>query len=169
MVLDEAQHEAPEKAPEAAPMVSEPVPAAEPEPAQAAPEPVAVVVAPVAVPTVVKASAARRTEDLLLGKLSYLEEGEEFRAEALRVSKALRKYRWNTEPPYVIGAMFDDLISIQSQTGMIKAEAIEGIRALGYSFVAIEAPAGVVTAWFRKDGDQGEKADEPLELDHPRA
>jgi hypothetical protein len=104
-------------------------------------------------------------EEVLLGKLSYIQPGDGYREESARVSKVLRKYRWNTEPPYVIGAMFDELMSIQSQTGMIKASAIEAVSKLGYDFVAIEAPAGVVTAWFRKKSDaQAGQGDEPLEF-----
>lgn len=90
------------------------------------------------------------TEEALLGKLSFIQPGEEYRVESIRVSKVLRKFRWNTELPYVIGAMFDDLLSIQSQSGNVKGPLIEAISNAGYTFVAVEAPSGAVTAWFRK-------------------
>jgi hypothetical protein len=112
-------------------------------------------------PAVSQAEAA--SEEVLLGKLSYIQPGDEYQKEGVRISKLLRKFRWNTEPPYVIGAMFDNLVSVQSQTGMIKASAIEAITKLGYTFVAIEAPSGTVTAWFRKQGEADEP-DEPLEF-----
>ncbi|MDG7023191.1 MAG: hypothetical protein JRN45_01575 [Nitrososphaerota archaeon] len=98
-------------------------------------------------------------EDVLLGKRSYVQEGEEFAQECVRVSKVLKKFRWNTEPPYVIGAMFDDLMCVQSQNGMIKSSLVEEVKKLGYAFVAIEAPGGIVSAWFKKS-----EADEQTEV-----
>ena len=107
-------------------------------------------------------------EEVLLGKLSYVQPGAEYRDASVRISKVLRKYRWNTEPPYVIGAMFDDLMSIQSQTGMIRASAIQAVAELGYEFIAIEAPSGVMTAWFKKkDGGERIPDDGPLEFTPP--
>lgn len=97
--------------------------------------------------------SSSHSDEVLLGKLSYVQPGEGYRLESVRISRVLRKFRWNTEPPYVVGAMFDNLMSVQSQTGMIKASVIEAVAALGYTFVAIEAPAGAVTAWFRKNTD----------------
>ena len=91
-------------------------------------------------------------DGVLLGKRSYVQEGDEYKRESVRISKVLRKFRWNTEPPYVLGAVFDDLICVQSQTGMIESLLIEQVKKLGYTFVAVEAPGGIVGAWFRKDG-----------------
>ena len=104
-------------------------------------------------------------EGVLLGKRGYIQEGDAYAQESIRVSKALRKFRWNTEPPYVIGAMFDDLMCVQAQTGMIKSSLIEEVKKLGYTFVAIEAPGGTVTAWFKKNGPEGEQ--EVLEFHAP--
>jgi hypothetical protein len=107
-------------------------------------------------------------EEVLLGKLSYVQPGDEYRDASVRVSRVLRKYRWNTEPPYVIGAIFDDLMSIQSQTGMFRASAIRSVAELGYEFIAVESPSGVVTAWFKKRNGAGcASDDEPLEFTPP--
>lgn len=94
------------------------------------------------------------SEEPLLGKLSYVQPGDEYALECLRVSRVLRKFRWNTELPYVIGAMFDDLLSVQSQTGSVKGELIEAVEEIGYTFVAIESPSGIVTAWFRRKDEE---------------
>ena len=111
--------------------------------------------------------AAARTqpvpEDVLLGKRSYIQEGDDYAQECVRVSKVLRKFRWNTEPPYVIGAVFDDQVSVQSQNGTIKGSLLEEVKKLGYTFVAIEAPGGIVSAWFKKD-EAGGQADGTFEL-----
>ena len=103
-------------------------------------------------------TSSSESDEVLLGKLSYVQPGEQYRQESVRISNALRRFRWNIEPPYVIGAMFDNLLSVQGQTGIIKSSVIDAVTDLGYAFVAIEAPAGVVTAWFRKNGSA--KADE---------
>ncbi|MDE1854157.1 MAG: hypothetical protein KGI38_10510 [Thaumarchaeota archaeon] len=99
------------------------------------------------------------SDEVLLGKLSYVQEGEEYRLESVRVSRTLRKFRWSIEPPYVIGAMFDNLMSVQSQTGMIKSPVIEAVSKLGYTFIAVESPGGSVTAWFRKDSNTSEQSE----------
>src|SRR2546422_11494283 len=97
---------------------------------------------------------------LLLGKFSQIEEGEEYSQEALRISKALGQFRWNIEPPYVIGALFDDIVSIQAQAGSIPKDFLEKVEELGYRFIAVDAPNGCVTAWFKKvregDAESGE-------------
>ena len=97
---------------------------------------------------------------LLLGKFSQIEEGEEYSQEALKISKALGQFRWNIEPPYVIGALFDDIVSIQGQAGSITKDALEKVEELGYRFIAVDAPNGCVTAWFKKvregDAESGE-------------
>ena len=154
---------APEEAPaQVEPLVAEPEPGEveEPEPAVVeAPEPEVpeVKVPEIVVPEVTappqEAPAPRPAapvEEVLLGKRSYVQEGEEHARECARVSKVLKKFRWNTEPPYVIGAVFDDLVCVQSQTGKVESSLIEEVQKLGYTFAAIEAPAGIVSAWFKK-------------------
>ncbi len=91
---------------------------------------------------------------LLLGKFSFVKEGERYRKEALRISNVLKTFRWNVQPPYVIGALFDDNLSIQSSTGVVSREVIMGVEQLGYYFVAVESPKGVMTAWFKNEGVQ---------------
>ena len=103
-------------------------------------------------------SAPEPPGEVLLGKLSYIQPGEGYLAEGIRVSKVLRKFRWNTEPPYVIGALFDDLVSVQSQTGRMEAGVVAAVSGLGYTFVGFEAPSGVVTAWFRRNDPQDSPA-----------
>jgi hypothetical protein len=115
-------------------------------------------------PVVVKQAPQGPTDEILLGKLSYIPEGEEYRLEGIRVSKALKKFRWNVEPPYVIGAMIDDLVSVQSLVGMVKSSLIKEIEKLGYTFVAVEAPAGSVTVWFRKNGDSPDVSSDDVAL-----
>ena len=99
-------------------------------------------------------SAPEPSGEVLLGKLSYIQPGEGYLSEGVRVSRILRKFRWNTEPPYVIGALFDDLVSVQSQTGRMEAGVVAAVSGLGYTFVGFEAPSGVVTAWFRRNDPQ---------------
>ena len=100
------------------------------------------------------------TGPLLLGKSSQIQEGEEYSQEALKISKALGQFRWNIEPPYVIGALFDDIVSIQAQAGSITKDVLEKVEELGYRFIAVDAPNGCVTAWFKKvregDAESGE-------------
>ncbi len=107
---------------------------------------------------VLSSSVSAKTEEvtpsLLLSNFSFLKEGENYRTEAIRVSNVLRTFRWKVQPPYVIGALFDDNLSIQSSTGVVSREVIMGIEQLGYYFVAAESPKGVMTAWFKKEGVQ---------------
>lgn len=97
-----------------------------------------------------KAEKQKPTEPLLTGRFSFIAEGAEYAKEAAKVSKVLREFRWNIEPPYVIAALFDDILSVESQIGTMSAGVIEMISELGYRFVAIEAPKGKLTAYFRK-------------------
>jgi hypothetical protein len=90
---------------------------------------------------------------LLLGKLSFIKEGEKHRVEAIRVSTALSELRWRIQPPYVIGALFDDILGVQSNTGAIGSDLISKLKELSYGFVAVEVPNGTVTAWFRKGSE----------------
>jgi hypothetical protein len=115
----------------------------------------------------VKSGARPLPEVVLLGKRSYIQEGEEYSQESVRISKVLRKFRWNIEPPYVIGAIFDDLMCIQSQSGTIKNSLIEEVEKSGYTFVAIEAPGGCLTAWFRRKAPEVQPDGETLELSQP--
>ena len=101
------------------------------------------------------------TGPLLLGKSSHIQEGETYSQEALRVSKALGQFRWNIEPPYVIGALFDDIVSIQALAGSITKDVLEKVEELGYRFIAIDSPNGCVTAWFKKVGAGDTESGEP--------
>ncbi len=89
-------------------------------------------------------------ESLLLAMSSYIEEGDEKRSEALKVSRVLKEFRWNVEPPYVIGIMIDDNLSIETNVGVISRNVLNRIEQLGYAFVAINAPQGSPVAWFKK-------------------
>jgi hypothetical protein len=95
-------------------------------------------------------SSSSRSDEVPLGKTSPMLIGEAYKLESDKISKALKTFQWNAESPYIIGAILDDLVSVQSQTGMMKSSVIDAIVNLGYTFVAIEAPEGRVTAWFRK-------------------
>jgi len=98
------------------------------------------------------------SKDLLLAKSVYIKEGEDNQLEGVRVSRALAKFRWKLEPTYVIGAMFDNLLGVQSQSTTIEAGLLEAITDLGYSFIGFEAPNGHLTAWFRKNVKQRRRA-----------
>ena len=88
---------------------------------------------------------------VLLSKYSFVKEGERYAREAIRISQALRDLRWKIEPPYVISALFDDNLGIESNTGSIGRELLSKIEEIGYKFVAMESPKGVLTAWFKKE------------------
>ena len=90
-------------------------------------------------------------EPLLLARSSYIEESDEKRRDALKVSRALKEFRWNVEPPYVIGVMIDDNLSVETNIGVISSSMVEKVEKLGYKFVAINAPQGSPVAWFKKD------------------
>jgi hypothetical protein len=87
--------------------------------------------------------------DLLLSSSAYIKEGERYQLEAIRISRVLAKFRWKVEPPYVIGEIFDNLLSIESKGDRVEASLIGAMTELGYAFVAFEAPDGRLTAWFR--------------------
>src|SRR5207247_3908645 len=89
------------------------------------------------------------TGPLLLGKSSHVQEGEEYNEEALRISKALGQFRWNIEQPYVIGALFDDIVSIQAQAGSINKDALEKVEELLYRLIAVDTPNDCLTASFK--------------------
>ncbi len=93
---------------------------------------------------------------LLLAETSYIQENEENRNEATRISKVLMEFRWNIAPPYGINVLFDDNMSIQSNTGVISAGLVKRIEDIGYKFVALEASHGSPTAWFKKNGKDDE-------------
>ncbi|MDG6995895.1 MAG: hypothetical protein JRN52_08230, partial [Nitrososphaerota archaeon] len=82
---------------------------------------------------------------VLLSKFSFVKEGERYARESIRVSQALMELRWKIEPPYVISALFDDNLGIESSTGSIARELLSKMEEIGYRFVAMEAPKGVPT------------------------
>jgi len=86
----------------------------------------------------------------LLAGTSYVQEGDRYRQESVLVSNALREFVGDGKTPYVIGSLFDELLSVRSQTGGINARVIEAVARLGYGFVAVEASGGIVTAWFKR-------------------
>jgi len=92
----------------------------------------------------------RREEPLLLAKSSYIQEGEENRKEAVRISKILRAFRWNVEPAYMIGVIFDGNVSIETSTGVISGTLVKQIEDLGYYLVAVNVSKESPTAWFKK-------------------
>jgi len=89
-------------------------------------------------------------EPLLLARSSYIGESDEKRMDALRVSRALKEFKWNVEPPYVIGVMVDDNLSVETNIGVISTAMVARVEKLGYKFVAVNAPQGSPVAWFKK-------------------
>jgi len=106
-----------------------------------------------------------KEEHLFLAKFSYIQEGGEFREEARRVSSVLREFRWNVKPPYVISVITDDILAIKSQTGVISSRLVQRMESLGYNFVALEAPDGTPTVWFKRGSTgTGQKASQLEDL-----
>lgn len=137
----------------------------EPRPAETQTRAVSEVVADIPAPTeeatekvsVVRVTTAQEEEVveeepcILLSKFSFVKEGEKYARESIRVSQALSEFRWKIEPPYVISALFDENLGIESNTGSIGRDLLSKIEELGYRFVAMESPKGIPTAWFRKE------------------
>ncbi len=95
-------------------------------------------------------SQSRKQEPLLLAKSSYIQEGEENRKEAIRISRVLRAFRWNIEPAYMIGVIFDGNVSIETSTGVISGTLVKRIEGLGYYLVAVNTSKERPIAWFKK-------------------
>ncbi len=135
------------------------MPMAEKEPEEVAQPPATEVVVEASTPPVVREQTpeaprnpptARKDEPLLLAKSSYIQEGEENRKEAIRISKVLRAFRWNIEPAYVIGVVFDGNVSIESNMGVISGTLVKKIESLGYYLVAVNVNKERPIAWFKK-------------------
>jgi hypothetical protein len=101
-------------------------------------------------------------EPLLLARSSYIGDSDEKRIDALRVSRALKEFRWNVEPPYVIGVMVDDNLSVETNIGVISSSMVERVEKLGYKFVAVNAPQGSPVAWFKREAEQALEGSFPV-------
>lgn len=142
---------------------------AEPEPAQQAALPVQVEesLPSVAAPP----SESEPPQPLLLARSSYIGDSGEKRAEAARVSRVLEEFRWNVEPPYVIGVMLNNNLSIETNIGVISSSMVEKVQGLGYRLVAVNAPQGSPVAWFKREAaDRGGaplgEAEKTMEISH---
>jgi hypothetical protein len=89
-------------------------------------------------------------ETLLLAKSSFVQEGEEYKREAIRISKILKAFRWNVEPVYTIGVMLDDNMSIETNKTEISGALLKQIERAGYKLSAVTATSGKPTAWFKR-------------------
>ena len=107
-------------------------------------------------------SAKDLDEPLLLARSSYIGESEEKRFDALRVSRALKEFKWNVEPPYVIGIMVDDNLSVETNIGVISSSMLKRVEELGYKFVATNAPQGSPVAWFKRLAQESPETDIPV-------
>jgi hypothetical protein len=107
---------------------------------------------------VVKPVQKEKKQDvpLLLAKSSHIQQGEEAKREAARVSSVLRSFRWKIEPTYTIGVLFDDNLSIVTNTGLISKGLISKIEEIGYELVAIDVEGGKPTAWFKRKGAEAQ-------------
>jgi len=101
-------------------------------------------------------------EPLLLARSSYIGESREKRVDALRVSRALKEFKWNVEPPYVIGIMVDDNLSVETNIGVISNSMVERVEKLGYKFVAVNAPQGSPVAWFKREAQWSLATNSPV-------
>jgi len=110
--------------------------------------------------TVEDANAVQQAERapgrLLLAKSSHVQQGEDYEREAERVSKVLKAFRWKIEPTYTIGVLFDDNLSIVTNTGLISKGLISKIEEIGYELVAIDVEGGKPTAWFKRKGAEAQ-------------
>jgi hypothetical protein len=102
--------------------------------------------------TIKPSSTTDQAKVLLLGKFAFVKDEKSYMDEAGRVSTVLKTFRWKIEPPYVIGALFDENLAVQSNTGIMTREVLMGVEQLGYNFVAMESAKGLLTAWFKKEG-----------------
>jgi len=101
-------------------------------------------------------------EPLLLARSSYIGESREKRIDALRVSRALKEFKWNVEPPYVIGVMVDDNLSVETNIGVISSSVVERVEKLGYKFVAVNVPQGSPVAWFKREAQGSLETSSPV-------
>jgi hypothetical protein len=97
-----------------------------------------------------RVATKEKRETLLVGNSFYLQEGEDVEKEALRISRALKELRWGVEPPYLISIMIDDNVGIEANGSVITADLVGKIEPLGYRLVAMNAPNGKPTAWFKR-------------------
>ena len=109
----------------------------------------------------VKPDGEKERETLLVAESFYLKDGEDVEKEALRISRALKELRWGVKPPYLISVMIDDNVGIETNGDAIMNDLIMKIEPLGYTFVAVNAPNGKPTAWFKRKGEpQADKSAE---------
>jgi len=97
-----------------------------------------------------KVGGEEERETLLVAESFYLKDGEDVEKEALRISRALKELRWGVKPPYLISVMIDDSVGIETNGDAIMFDLIEKVEPLGYTFVAVNAPNGKPTAWFKR-------------------
>lgn len=88
---------------------------------------------------------------LLVSKSWYIQEGAQNRKEAVRISKALKAFRWKIEPVYTIGVMLDDIVSIETSRNEISGELTKRMEDSGYTLSAVTADQGKLVAWFKKN------------------
>jgi len=101
-------------------------------------------------------------EPLLLARSSYIGDSKEKRMDALRVSRALKEFKWNVEPPYVIGIMVDNNLSVETNIGVISSSMVERVEKLGYKFVAVNVPQGSPVAWFKREAQEAPGTGSPV-------
>lgn len=109
-------------------------------------------------------------EALLVSKSWYIQGGAKNNAEAIRVSKVLKDFRWRVEPLYTIGVILDDILSVEASKGQISRALIKGVEAAGYRLTAVTIDQGKPVAWFKrttKDAPEGsgEQEEQDPELD----
>lgn len=93
-----------------------------------------------------------REEDcLLVSKLWYQDPGPKNVAEAVRLSRILKSFRWKVEPAYTIGALFDDLLSIEAENGEIGGDMTKQIEDAGYRLSRVVVERGRHVAWFKRE------------------
>jgi hypothetical protein len=92
---------------------------------------------------------------LLVSRSWYIEDGSKNLAEAVRISRILRPFRWTVEPAYTIGVMVDDILSVETANGEIGGDMTKEVEAAGYKLARVSVVKGKPVAWFKKEPEPG--------------
>jgi len=122
-----------------------------------------------AVQTVTEEAAvhpAERDEVLLVSKSWYIQEGDQNKKEAIRISKVLRDFRWKVEPVYTIGVILDDMLSVVTNKEQISRKLIMRIEDAGYRLTAVTVDQGSPVAWFKRAAPKTRPRTRPADAPH---
>ena len=95
---------------------------------------------------------------LLVSRSWNVEGGSKNVAEAERISEILWPFRRTTQPPYTIGVIVDDILSVEAANGEIGGDLTKKIEGAGYRLSRVSVVEGRPVAWFRKERASGQDA-----------